>query len=308
MRLTTRNLSKRYGDKWVLRDVSLKIEKGEIVGLLGAPGSGKTTLLKILSGHENSTAGVLDCPADVYFPDTGRQSLFSRLLSKTDSSFDSAAALLGTTLNEGDFALLDEPFRGLGHSARFEVAERVRNHVSRQGGSMLVASTEFETLALICDRILVLGGGEIVQAGPPQEVYDLPGTVTVAKLTGAVNIVEARRLTSSKSELPEFITIDGEHRLFAKKAGLAKLGAINQNVSLAVRPEDISISFGASFPEDNLLRAVVTCIRPLGPTTLIEFDAGGLRLEGRVFKIVGLGVGDECMLGLPPDRIRILKD
>jgi ABC-type Fe3+/spermidine/putrescine transport system ATPase subunit len=127
-------------------------------------------------------------------------------------------------------------------------------------------------------------------------------------LTGRNNVFSARRLTSTKAEIPEFVTIDGSHRLFAEKADIGRLGAINQNVALAIRPQDISISFGASFPEDNLLRAVVTRVRHLGPTTTIQFDAGGLTLEGVVFRLVGLGVGDECMLGLPPDRIRVLKD
>ena len=36
------------------------------------------------------------------------------------------------------------------------------------------------------------------------------------------------------------------------------LGAITNNITLAIRPEHISISFGASFPEDNLLKAEIT--------------------------------------------------
>ena len=50
MPLSARNLSKRYGDKWVLRDVSLEIPDGEIVGIFGASDSGKSTLLRILAG------------------------------------------------------------------------------------------------------------------------------------------------------------------------------------------------------------------------------------------------------------------
>lgn len=45
-----KNISKNYKDKEALRDVSLSLKAGQIVGLLGPNGSGKTTLIKILNG------------------------------------------------------------------------------------------------------------------------------------------------------------------------------------------------------------------------------------------------------------------
>ena len=44
------HISKTYGDHQVLQDVSIHLEKGELVSLLGVSGSGKTTLFHILSG------------------------------------------------------------------------------------------------------------------------------------------------------------------------------------------------------------------------------------------------------------------
>lgn len=51
------NLSKRYGDKTALEDVSFYIGTGEIVGLLGLNGAGKSTTMNILSGYIGATSG-----------------------------------------------------------------------------------------------------------------------------------------------------------------------------------------------------------------------------------------------------------
>jgi heme exporter protein A len=50
-------LGKRFGIRWVLRGVSLDVERGEAVGLLGPNGSGKSTVLRILGTLLNPNAG-----------------------------------------------------------------------------------------------------------------------------------------------------------------------------------------------------------------------------------------------------------
>ena len=55
--LKAESISKRFGEKQVLNNVSITLNEGEIISLLGVSGSGKTTLFNILSG--------------IYTPDTG---------------------------------------------------------------------------------------------------------------------------------------------------------------------------------------------------------------------------------------------
>ena len=56
--IETRELSKNYGRIEALKRVSLRVEKGQIYGLLGQNGAGKTTLIKILLGIVGKTDGV----------------------------------------------------------------------------------------------------------------------------------------------------------------------------------------------------------------------------------------------------------
>ncbi len=52
-----KNLTKRYGKKLALDQISLDIESGQIVGLLGSNGSGKTTFIKLLNGLLSKDGG-----------------------------------------------------------------------------------------------------------------------------------------------------------------------------------------------------------------------------------------------------------
>jgi branched-chain amino acid transport system ATP-binding protein len=58
--LAVHNLRSGYGKIEVLHDVSLTIERGQIVTLIGANGAGKTTLLKTVSGLIRPTAGTIE--------------------------------------------------------------------------------------------------------------------------------------------------------------------------------------------------------------------------------------------------------
>lgn len=57
MGIEIEDLGRRYGARWVLRDMSLSVKPGEVVGLLGPNGAGKSTTMKILTGILTPSAG-----------------------------------------------------------------------------------------------------------------------------------------------------------------------------------------------------------------------------------------------------------
>ncbi len=55
--MTTKNLTKKYGEKAAAKDINIHIREGEIYGLIGRNGAGKTTIMRMLSGLSNPTEG-----------------------------------------------------------------------------------------------------------------------------------------------------------------------------------------------------------------------------------------------------------
>lgn len=81
--IEVKNLSKSYGDRKAIDDLSFQVAKGEVVGFLGPNGAGKTTTMKIITGFMAPTAGqvtvagndVFESPIEVkrklgYLPET----------------------------------------------------------------------------------------------------------------------------------------------------------------------------------------------------------------------------------------------
>lgn len=58
--LEIRNLSKKFGEREVLKDISFNVSKGQVICLIGSSGSGKSTLLRCLNLLEKPTTGEID--------------------------------------------------------------------------------------------------------------------------------------------------------------------------------------------------------------------------------------------------------
>ena len=60
--LKIENLSKSYGTQALFEEVTVNINRGERVGLVGRNGHGKTTLLRLMTGEESADSGKITAP------------------------------------------------------------------------------------------------------------------------------------------------------------------------------------------------------------------------------------------------------
>ena len=66
--LRVEHIAKRFGPTIALRDISLHLRKGEVLGLLGDNGAGKSTLIKILAGFQKADTGTMSVKGQAYAP------------------------------------------------------------------------------------------------------------------------------------------------------------------------------------------------------------------------------------------------
>ena len=129
--LETRQITKVYGHVQALRDASLCIGHGEIVGLVGDNGAGKSTLVKILSGVLEPTGGSLYVE--------GKEAVFKGPLDARASGVETVyqdLALAGNlTVTENLFLgrelLRRRPFTGLGWIDRRSMRAQAERELSR---------------------------------------------------------------------------------------------------------------------------------------------------------------------------------
>ena len=87
--LDIQNVQKRFGDTEVLRDVSLHVDKGDVIAILGPSGSGKTTLLRCLNFLETADGGKMVFDGETFDLHSASKKDIARLRRKTAFVFQS---------------------------------------------------------------------------------------------------------------------------------------------------------------------------------------------------------------------------
>jgi len=195
-------------DVWALHDISLGVERGDAVGLIGRNGSGKTTLLRIVAGIIKPTSGrvraegrigsLLELGAGFHLDFTGRENVFlngaiqglgraeirrrfaeivafaelEHAIDRPVRTYSSGMTMrLGFAIAaflDADILLLDEVF-AVGDEA-FQRKCFGRIFAFKQaGGTIVFVSHDAASVERLCERSVLLEGGRVAFDGPTRE-------------------------------------------------------------------------------------------------------------------------------------------
>lgn len=99
--INIKNLGFSYGEKIVLKDITMRLEEGRIYGLLGENGVGKTTLLTLLSGLKDTKAGEIEI--DGHSPYKREPSLLTEIYYLCDEVAERNMKAIEYAMNFGKF-------------------------------------------------------------------------------------------------------------------------------------------------------------------------------------------------------------
>ncbi|UCC73872.1 MAG: ABC transporter ATP-binding protein [Gemmatimonadota bacterium] len=193
---------------------------------------------------------------------------------------------------EPEILFLDEPTADLDVTVRRRLLadlERVVRHAAP--AIVLITHDPGEAFAL-ADRVAVMEGGRIVQAGTPADIFEAPATEFVASFTGAEFMLSGRVETVEEDTM--MVRLDSGHML--EIAGHGEAGA---PVRVAYRPEDVLIA-----PPDspatsarNRFAAKLTRLHPQGGLVRLRLGSDDLNIEALITRHALEDLGFE--LGTP---------
>lgn len=162
-------LSFGYGDRQVLREVSLSIPKGQVIAIVGPSGSGKSTLLDLLAGLQPPASGTFSLSGVPFEPFYSRE--FSRRIGYVPQSI----ALLDASL-EYNIALENHPN-----------SERLNRAVQRANLTTLISSLPQGMKTTLGEGGQGVSGGQRQRIGIARALYREPALLILDEVTSALD-------------------------------------------------------------------------------------------------------------------------
>ncbi|MCI8719332.1 MAG: ABC transporter ATP-binding protein [Lachnospiraceae bacterium] len=202
------NLSFSFGEKQILKDISLTVEKEDIIGLLGPSGAGKTTLVNILTGqlklqngviktfhNRNLISGImmdsfglydrltvwdnLKIFADIYqVPHSRIETLLNRaelindkktIVNHLSKGMRNRVNFCRALLKDMDILYLDEPTSGLDPATTDKIHKLIEEE-RKTGTTIFLTTHNMHEAEKLCNKIILLNEGTVIEQGIPEEI------------------------------------------------------------------------------------------------------------------------------------------
>ena len=166
------------------------------------------------------------------------------------------------------FVLLDEPLSALDAPTREQVRGELRGLLRSHGIPALYVTHDWVEALTLADEVAVMAGGQLLQTGPPEDVFSRPANAEVAAIVGVETVVAGRVVKR----------LDG---LVALAVGGVRLWAVEgsgrgEAFYLCIRAEDVTLEMEArpGSSARNHLAGRVVDVRPSGPVLRVAVDCG----------------------------------
>ena len=208
--LEIKNLKKSFGDNVVLKDISLKVERGEVLSIIGPSGSGKSTLLRCITDLEQEDSGIINFDGTFglvfqnfnLFPhhsviknitnaplrvqkrdktevfDHARQLLKKMGLEDKENAYpcelsggqQQRVSIARALAMNPDILFFDEPTSALDPELTGEILEVIKQ-LAADKMTMVIVTHEMNFARKVSDSIIFMENGVIVEEGSPDEIF-----------------------------------------------------------------------------------------------------------------------------------------
>ena len=164
-----KHIKKSFGALDVLRDISLEVDQGEVLSIIGPSGSGKSTLLRCATGLEIPDSGEIIKNGELLkkMGLSDKENYYPYQLSGGQQQRVSIARAL--CMNP-DILFFDEPTSALDPELTGEILKVIKD-LAAEHITMVIVTHEMNFAKDISDRIIFMDDGLIAVEGTPQEVF-----------------------------------------------------------------------------------------------------------------------------------------